>query len=80
MSLVIVPEVSAKCNSAPFPSRMGQFEFAREISLVVVVPNCTVGLLSLHDAATLALTVFLLFSDSAGLPSQQKFLKQLLAG
>ena len=37
---------------------MKQFEFAREIDLVIVVPNCTMGLFSLHDAGTLALTVF----------------------
>ena len=41
MSLVTVPEVSAKFNSAQFPARMGQFESAREIDLVVVVPNCS---------------------------------------
>ena len=80
MSLVTVPEVSAKFNSAQFPSPIGQFEFAREIDLVVVVPNCSMGLFLLHDAATLALTVFLLFSVSAGLPSKRWFLKQLLAG
>ena len=57
MSLVTVPEVSAKFNSAQFPSRMDQFEFAREIDLIVVVPNYTMGLLLLHDAAILALTV-----------------------
>ena len=68
LSLVTVPEDSAKFNSAQFPVRMGQFESAREIDLVVVVPNCTMGLLLLHDAAILALTVYLSFSDSAGLP------------
>ena len=69
MFLVTVPEFIAKFNSAQFPSRMGQFESASEIDLVVVVPNCTMGLLLLHDAAILALTVYLLFSDSAGLPT-----------
>ena len=75
---------SSHLNSAQFPSPMGQFEFkfefAREIDLLVVEPNCSLGLFLLHDVATLALTVFLLFSDSLGLPSKQWFLKKLLAG
>ena len=64
-SPVTVPEFIAKFNSAQFPSRKDQFESARAIDLVVVVPNNTMGLFLLHDAA---ITVYLLFSDSAGLP------------